>query len=235
MASSTGEQLVDLRQGLIDGGRFGGWWGEAQGDATGHRLLVDELAAVRPDDGVLSEEGHDDGARLDHDRVWIVDPLDGSADFGRGSGDWAVHVALTQAGRGVAAAVALPSVGTVFSTALAPSVPARQQERPVVVTGRSRAHDDGVAVAQALDADLVTCGSAGVKAMLVVMGKTDVYVHGGPLWEWDVCAPAIVARAAGLHVSDRWGEDLVFNKPDPVSPGLVVCRPDFADTVLRAL
>ena len=235
LASETGERLVELRDDMIARGDFGGWWPEEQGDAEGHRLLVNALAASRPKDGVLSEEGHDDGHRLHHERVWIVDPLDGSSDYGRGSNDWAVHVALTTAGAGTAAAVSLPALGIVFGTALAPVVPARTRDRLVVVTGRSRVRHDGVRLADGLDAELMTCGSAGVKAMLVVTGQADVYVHAGPLWEWDVCAPAIVAQCAGLHVSDAFGEPLVFNKQRAVSPGFIVCRPELAERVLEIL
>ena len=216
-------------------GQWGGWWPEEQGDAEAHHLLVEELQSRRPDDGILSEEGHDDGSRLDHERVWIVDPLDGSSDYGRGASEWAVHVALTDNGSGVAAAVSLPAIGMVFGTAMAPVVPEPERERPIIVTGRSRVQIDGVRVADALDAELMTCGSAGVKAMLVVTGQADSYVHAGPLWEWDVCAPAIVAEAAGLRVTDGAGNPLRYNKARAVAPGFVVSRPEIADQVLNAL
>lgn len=220
---------------MMADGDWGGWWPEEQGDAEGHTLLVDALAEYRPADGVLSEEGHDDGHRLGHERVWIVDPLDGSSDYGRGSAEWAVHVALTTDGQGTAAAVSLPAVGVVFSTAVPPALPDAERERPLIVTGRSRVRIDGARLAHALDADLIACGSAGVKAMLVVTGQADAYVHAGPLWEWDACAPAVVADAAGLHVSDPYGGELVYNKTRAVVPGLVVARPELADRILAAL
>jgi len=219
----------------MESGEWGGWWPEEVGDAEAHELLMKALADVRPDDGVLSEEGHDDGHRLDHDRVWIVDPLDGSSDFGRGSNEWAVHVALTQAGKGVAAAVSLPAIGMVFDTGQPMSLPQVERDRPIIVTGRSRVRSDGMRVADALDAELMTCGSAGVKAMLVVTGQVDSYVHAGPLWEWDVCAPAIVAEAAGLTVTDAYGNPQVYNKARAVAPGFIVSRPEIADRVLAAL
>lgn len=220
---------------MIADGQFGGWWPEEQADAEAHQLLMRALAEARPDDAVLSEEGHDDGARVGQERAWIVDPLDGSSDFGRGSADWAVHVALTVNGVGTAAAVSLPAMGMLFSTAMTPELPSPERDRPVVVSGRSRVRSDGIRVADALDAELMTCGSAGVKAMLVVDGHCDVYVHAGPLWEWDVCAPAIVAQAAGLHVSDPDGRPLVYNKNRPVVPGFIVSRVEYADQVLAAL
>ena len=235
LASDTGVKLVELRDELMDKGDWGGWWPEEQGDELGHQMLMKALRNARPHDGILSEEGHDDGKRLDHERAWIVDPLDGSSDYGRGSSDWAVHVALTENGLGTAAAVSLPALGVVFGTARPPDLPPQQSERPTLVTGRSRVRYDGVRIAEALDADLITCGSAGFKAMLVVTGQADAYVHGGPLWEWDVCAPAIVAESAGLHVSDAFGEPLVYNKPRPVSPGFVVCRHEYAAQIIELL
>ena len=235
LASDAGEHLVALRDRLMRTGEWGGWWPEEQGDAEAHNLLMEALRAKRPADGVLSEEGHDDGRRLDHDRVWIVDPLDGSSDYGRGADEWAVHVALTEAGKGVAGAVSLPAIGMVFGTAMPPVVPEPERDRPIIVTGRSRVRIDGWRVAEALDAELMTCGSAGVKAMLVVTGQVDSYVHAGPLWEWDVCAPAIVAEAAGLRVTDAGGNPLVYNKHHAVAPGFVVSRPEIADDVLAAL
>ena len=235
LAADAGEHLVALRDRLMQSGEWGGWWPEEQGDAEAHELLMAALKRDRPDDGVLSEEGHDDGERLNHDRVWIVDPLDGSSDFGRGSNEWAVHVALTQAGKGIAAAVSLPAIGMVFDTGQPLEAPAVERERPIIVTGRSRVRIDGVRVADALDAELMTCGSAGVKAMLVVTGQVDSYVHAGPLWEWDVCAPAIVAEHAGLRVTDAYGNPLIYNKARAVSPGFIVSRPEIADQVLAAL
>lgn len=235
LASDAGEHLIALRDRLMEAGQWGGWWPEEQGDAEAHELLMEALTGARPDDGILSEEGHDDGLRLNKERVWIVDPLDGSSDYGRGAAEWAVHVALVEDGKGLAAAVSLPDMGMVFGTALPPALPDVQRDRPIVVTGRSRVRIDGVRVADALDAELITCGSAGVKAMLVVTGQADTYVHAGPLWEWDVCAPAIVAESAGLRVTDAFGNPLVYNKGRAVSPGFIVSRPEIADRVLNAL
>lgn len=236
LASEAGEMLDRLRSDqttLETRTRWG--WVEDVADREGHEFLMAELAAARPDDAVLSEEGRDDRSRLQSDRVWIVDPLDGSSDYGHGAAEWAIHVALTSGGEPTDAAVAIPSMGTVFSTHVAPSVPTPQRERPVVITGRSRVRMDGGRVARALDADLVTCGSAGVKAMLVVLGEVDCYVHAGPIYEWDVCAPGAVAEAAGLFVSDAWGQPMKYNQSRPVVPGFVVCRPEYAERVIESL
>lgn len=210
-------------------------WLEDEGDRQAHLWLMDFLAGARPDDAVLSEEGRDDRKRLDHRRAWIVDPLDGSSDFGVGQPDWAVHVALAIDGELTAAAVAVPAMDSVFGTGEPPELRSVDREQPIVVVGRSRVFADGHRVADALDAQLASCGSAGVKAMLVVRGDADVYVHGSRLYEWDVAAPAAVAAAAGLHVSAPDGTPLRFNAREPVSPGLVVCRPELAEAVLNAI
>jgi 3'(2'), 5'-bisphosphate nucleotidase len=235
LAREAGTVLFELRERLASKGRSR-YHIEQSGDVAGHDFLVEELSNARPADTVLSEEGHDPRHRLDSERVWIVDPLDGSSDYGQHhSAEWAVHVALVEAGRASAAAVALPALDVVYGTGRPHTVPDRGDRRPIVVAGRSRVHYDGVLVAEALDADLATCGSAGVKAMTVVRGETDVYIHAGPLYEWDACAPAGVALSSGLHVSGADGSELVFNQSRPVVPGLLICQPEFAEPVVAAL
>ena len=230
LAHDCGQRLLDL----LNDPSVQNWRLETAGDRQAHEFLTQELHRHRPDDAVLSEEGHDDRKRLETERVWIVDPLDGSIDFGM-TGAWAVHVALCQSGVPTAAAVAVPAWGTTFATD-PPSEPTMcRVGRRRVVVARSRGHIDGRRLAQSLDADVLTMGSAGVKAMAVVRGEMDAYVHAGGLYEWDTCAPAAVARAAGLHASCADGSPLRFNNPRPHTPGLVICRPDFADELLEAL
>ena len=231
LAHDTGQLLLDL---LLDPSAPRGWGLEAAGDRQAHEFLAGELRRHRPDDAVLSEEGRDDRRRLDVERVWIVDPLDGSADFGV-SGAWSVHVALCQRGVPTAAAVAVPAWDSTFATDPAPRPTMCRVGRRRVVVARSRNHIDGRRLAQSLDVEVLAMGSAGVKAMAVVRGEMDAYVHAGGLYEWDTCAPAAVALAAGLHVSCAEGAPLRFNNARPHTPGLVICRPDFADELLEAL
>lgn len=211
------------------------WWEiEGQADRLGHELLVDALVRVRPDDAVLSEEGDDPAGRVEAERCWVVDPLDGSADFpDPRSGAFAVHVALVEHEQVVAAAVSLPAIDALHSTG-SPGEAAPAGRRPVVIGGRSMV---GLThrLAAAIDGEPAVVGSSGVKAMAVVRGEADVYVHASELWEWDVCAPAAVAAAAGLHVCGVDGSPLLFNQPRPVAPGLVVCRPGLADQVMDLL
>ena len=232
LAHECGQRLLAL---LSDPSAPKGWGLEDAGDRQAHEFLTRELARLRPGDAVLSEEGRDDWRRrLDAERVWIIDPLDGSMDFGV-SGAWSVHVALCEGGVPSAAAVAVPAWDTTFGT----RPPARptmcRVGRRRIVVARSRGYIDGRRLADSLDAEVVTMGSAGVKAMAVVRGEMDAYVHAGGLYEWDACAPAAVALAAGLHASCADGSPLRFNNPRPHTPGLVICRPDFADELLEAL
>ena len=231
LADETGRLLLDM---LADPAAPRDWRLESAGDRQAHEFLVAELRRHRPHDAVLSEEGRDDRRRLDAERVWILDPLDGSSDFGL-SGSWSVHVALCQRGVPAAAAVAVPAWSTTFTTDPPPRPTMCRVGRRRVVVARSRGHTDGRRLAQRLDAEVLTMGSAGVKAMAVVRGEMDAYVHGGGLYEWDTCAPAAVALAAGLHASCPDGSPLRFNNDRPHTPGLVICRPDFADELLEAL
>ena len=208
----------------------------AEGDRQAHELLVRELATARPADAVLSEEGADNAARLDAERVWVIDPLDGTREFSEvGRTDWAVHVALVIDERPVAGAVALPALGLTLSTADPPRLPPERAGPPRLVVSRSRPPEQAEAVAAALGADIVPLGSAGAKSMAVVRGTADVYVHAGGQYEWDSCAPAAVAKAAGCAASRIDGSRLRYNQPDVYLPDLVICRPELAGPVLAAL
>ena len=234
LADQAGQALLDLRAQALDEGA-NAWDLRYRGDMLGHRILVDALAEHRPDDAVLSEEGADDRSRLDAARTWIVDPLDGTQDYPyHDSAEWAVHVALVENGTPTAAAVSVPGMRRLFGTDLDP-VPTRpQRSSPVVVSSRSNTYY-AADVADALGARLTACGSAGVKAMLVVGGEADVYVHASGLYEWDTCAPAAVAAAAGMTVADLEGDPIEYNKAHPVVRGLVISRPEYAGQVAEAL
>lgn len=235
LAREAGELLLALREDLVTAG-VPRWQVMDEGDATAHHFLAKALAEARPDDAVLSEEGRDSPNRLAHNRVWIVDPLDGTNEFGEdGRNEWAVHVALVVGGTPVAAAVALPAVGITLGTEPAPVLPAPGSGRPRIVTSRWHAPYAAVEISQALGAEVLRLGGAGAKAMAVVLGHADVYAHAGGMYEWDSAAPAAVARAAGLHVSRLDGSPLAYNQRDPWLPDLLVCRPELAQRVLDAL
>lgn len=234
LAAATGELLLDIRRQLDDGGdpRAVG----AEGDRRAHEFLIDELGRTRPDDCVLSEEGRDNAARLSARRVWIVDPVDGTREFGeRGRTDWAVHVALVVDGAPVAGAVALPGLGMTLSTASPPPTPAPTGAPPRILVSRSRPPELASELAERLGGTLVPFGSAGGKAMAVVRGEGDVYVHAGGQYEWDSAAPVAVALAAGCHASRIDGSVLRYNQADTWLPDLLICRPDLTSTVLTEL
>jgi 3'(2'), 5'-bisphosphate nucleotidase len=258
LAERAGRLLLDLRAKGGDPDEL-----KNAGDRTSHEFLMAELARARPDDAVLSEEGIDNKARLTADRVWIVDPLVGTREFGEaGRTDWAVHVALWERsaaeGNGdlTAGAVALPAQGTTLSTLNAAQRPGREgdsgrpsegvpagifpsgpgAERPLrMVVSRTRASQLVKDVAQLLNADLIPCGSAGAKAATVITGENDVYLHSGGFYEWDTAAPVAVARAAGYHVSRIDGSDAAYNQDNPLLPDILVCRPVIAGLLLNAI
>ncbi len=235
-ATQAGELLLDVRQQGLEGKEL-----KDAGDMAAHELLMKVIAEQRPDDAILSEEEHR-GTSSAHDRrtaerVWIIDPLDGTREFSEPPrDDWAVHVALWRrngdGGDLVAGAVAQPGLGTTFHTGAPPVVPARTSDRPRIAVSRSRPPAFVKALAEELGADLVPMGSAGAKVISVVRDVSDAYVHAGGQYEWDSAAPVAVARAAGLHTSRVDGTPLLYNQDEVRLPDLVVCRPELAEPIL---
>ena len=235
LATQAGELLVDLRERLTAEGATGPRLKD-EGDRAAHELLMLELAAAAPDDAVLSEEGKDDPVRLTAARVWIVDPLDGTREFGEvPRTDWAVHVALVEDGLPIAGAVALPAQGMTLSTEHPPPLAPPVDGPPRLAVSRTRPPAAAERLAAALDGVLVAMGSAGAKAMAVVQGDVDIYAHSGGQYEWDSCAPVAVAAAAGLHTSRLDGSPLAYNQPDVYLPDLLICRPELAERALTVL
>lgn len=229
LATEAGSLLLDIRSDLAEATAEER---KAAGDKRSHDFLMAALSAERPEDAVLSEEGLDDPVRLTAERVWIVDPLDGTREFSElGRTDWAVHVALWQAGDLIAGAVALPAQAVTLATPSVPSLPAAP-EVPRIVVSRTRPPAVALEVRDALNGVLVEMGSAGAKVASVVQGISDVYLHAGGQYEWDSAAPVAVARAAGLHTSRIDGSPLVYNQRDLKVPDLIVCRPEYAAAVL---
>ena len=229
VARSAGAVLMAIREsGLLEGRALG-----AAGDKIANCFILDALRAQRPDDAILSEESVDTTERLTRERVWIVDPLDGTREYCEGRADWAVHIALSIAGRPSLGAVALPAQGLVLRSDAPPAVPAPVDGPVRMLVSRTRPGADSVAVAERIGADLVAMGSAGAKAMAVVRGEAEIYLHSGGQYEWDSCAPVAVARAHGLHVSRADGSALIYTRENPWMPDLLICRPEWAEAVLR--
>ena len=223
IATKAGELLVDLRAKDAS---------KDDGDRESNELILQLLHDARPDDAILSEESKDDPVRLERERVWIVDPLDGTREFGEPPRtDWAVHVALVINGTPGPCAVTLPAQGLCFATP-SPVLAPRKDGRLRLVVSRTRPPKIAEELAEELDAELVPLGSAGAKTMAVLQGDIDVYAHSGGQFEWDSAAPVGVAAAAGCHCSRLDGAPLVYNRPDPYLPDLLVCRPELAARVL---
>ncbi|ALJ12946.1 3'(2'),5'-bisphosphate nucleotidase CysQ [Sphingopyxis macrogoltabida] len=228
LAETAGRILLTVR----DSGLFAGKALGKAGDQVANQFLIDALREQRPDDGVLSEESKDTPDRLTKSRVWIVDPLDGTREYGEGRADWAVHVALAIDGVARVGAVALPGLDVTLTSG-APVALQPANTPPKMLVSRTRPAAEAVFVAEKLGAELVPMGSAGAKAMAVVRGEADIYLHTGGQYEWDNCAPAAVAAAAGLHVSRADGSPLRYNNADTYLPDLLICRKELADEVLR--
>jgi len=230
LAETAGKLLLQVREsGLLSLHALG-----KAGDQTANQFLIHALAEQRPDDGLLSEESQDTDARRSKSRVWIIDPVDGTREYGEGRTDWAVHVALSIDGAPAIGAVALPGLGVVLRSDQPTEIPPAPEKLRMVVS-RTRPAAEALTVANALGAECIPMGSAGAKAMAVVRGEADIYLHNGGQYEWDNCAPAAVAAAFGLHVSRIDGSPLVYNQADTYIPDLLICRKEHAQSVLDAL
>jgi 3'(2'), 5'-bisphosphate nucleotidase len=229
LADIAGRLLLTVRDSGLLGAKALG----KAGDQTANQFLVHALREQRPDDGLLSEEMKCDGSRLEKSRVWIVDPVDGTREYGEERADWAVHVGLSVDGVATVGAVALPGLdgGVVLRTDQPRPVPPAPEKLRMVVS-RTRPAAEAVAVAERLGAELVPMGSAGAKAMAVILGQADIYLHSGGQYEWDSCAPVAVALAHGLHCSRIDGSPLVYNQEDVYLPDLLICRKEHAQGVL---
>ena len=227
LAEEAGALLLALqRSGTFEGKALG-----SEGDQIANAYLMKALRDLRPDDAILSEEETDTAARLSAKRVWIIDPLDGTREYSEGRGDWAVHVALAIDGIATVGAVALPGLDLTLTSGS--PLPLSPPNAPLkMLVSRTRPAPEAIAVAKALGAELLPMGSAGAKAMAVVRGVADIYLHTGGQYEWDNCAPVAVAAAAGLHCSRIDGSPLVYNQADTYLPDLLICTKERAAEIL---
>lgn len=246
LATAAGKLLMALRERLGSDGAPAAVL-RAEADRRSHEFIVSRLAEARPRDAILSEESPNRPATPDHgtagsdrrpgaDRIWIIDPLDGTREFSEPPRtDWAVHVALVIAEAPAAGAVSLPALGLTLSTLDPPELDPHPAVPPRLVVSRSRPPALIPQLADSLGAETIAMGSAGAKTMAVVRGQAELYLHSGGQYEWDSCAPVAVAAAAGCFSSRIDGSPLRYNQPDPYLPDLVVCRRELAREVLSTL
>ncbi|SFG06086.1 3'(2'),5'-bisphosphate nucleotidase [Novosphingobium sp. CF614] len=228
LADVAGKILLQVRaSGMFEGKSLG-----KAGDQTANQFLVHALRQQRGEDGLLSEEEKDNPERLSKERVWIVDPVDGTREYGEERADWAVHVGMAVNGAPVLGAVALPGCDTVLRSDRPGAIPAVPEKLRMVVS-RTRPAKEATGVAEAIGAELVPMGSAGAKAMAILLGQADIYLHSGGQYEWDSCAPTAVALGWGLHASRIDGSPLVYNQEDVYMPDLLICRKEHAAMVLE--
>jgi 3'(2'), 5'-bisphosphate nucleotidase len=232
LAACAGRILLEVRaSGIFEGKTLG-----KAGDQVANQFLVHALRAARPNDGLLSEESKDTEERLTKSRVWIVDPVDGTREYGEERADWAIHIGLAIDGMAEIGAVALPGLdGGIVLRSDQPAELVAHSGPPRMLVSRTRPAAEALAVAEKLGAELVALGSAGAKAMAVVRGEAEIYLHSGGQYEWDSCAPVAVARAHGLHTSRINGSPLIYNRRDTYMPDLLICRPEWAEPVLTAV
>lgn len=230
LAEIAGKLLLQVRASQVFTAKALG----KAGDATANQFLVHAIREARPEDGVLSEEMKDDRTRLSQDRVWIIDPVDGTREYGEGRADWAVHVAVAIDGVAKIGAVALPGANVVMRSDQPSPLPSAGTPLRMVVS-RTRPAKEAVAIAEKLGAELVPMGSSGAKAMAILRGEADIYLHSGGQYEWDSAAPVAVALAHGLHCSRIDGSPLIYNNKDVYMPDLLIGRKDHAQAVLSLL
>ena len=228
LADQAGKILLQVRaSGMFEGKSLG-----KAGDQTANQFLVHALRQQRAEDGLLSEEEKDNADRLEKERVWIVDPVDGTREYGEERTDWAVHVGMAVNGAPDLGAVALPGLDVVLRSDQPGEIPAAPEKLRMVVS-RTRPAKEATGVCEAIGGELVPMGSAGAKAMAILRGGADIYLHSGGQYEWDSMAPAAVALGWGLHASRIDGSPLVYNQQDVYMPDLLICRKEHADMVLE--
>lgn len=230
LAQVAGRILLEVRSsGMFEEKALG-----KAGDQTANQFLMHALQAQRPDDGLLSEESKDTEERLSKSRAWIIDPVDGTREYGEERADWAVHVGMAVDGVAELGAVALPGRDMVLRSDQPRALP-EAASKPRFVVSRTRPAKEAQAVCKAMNGEMIGMGSAGAKAMAVVLGEAEVYLHSGGQYEWDSCAPVAVAKAHGLHCSRIDGSPLLYNQADTYLPDLLICRAELAEEALALI
>lgn len=254
LARRAGELLLDLRASFGEvepGDRARADELRKAGDRASHELLAAAVAEHRPQDALLSEEGKDDDARLSATRLWIVDPLDGTFEYGQFRSDFAVHVALWHPleQRLSACTVDLPAQGLTRSELdSVGAVPTLPTDRPIrLVASRTRppktlplvierlAERLAAAGINAHGVELLDVGSVGAKVNELLSGRAEAYMHDTGFYEWDVAAPYGVAEHYGFDASHVDGARITFNQMPPYVSNLIVSHPAITTALREAI
>jgi 3'(2'), 5'-bisphosphate nucleotidase len=201
-----------------------------EADRSANQHILSRLQAVFPDDGYLSEESQDDLSRLEKERVWIIDPLDGTKEFIARNGEFSIMIGLAIGGKPVLGVLHQPDGGLLYSGIVGQGaflyeenekIPIQVSDRKelrqmVLVSSRSHRKQivDEIRRTLRITSERRT-GSVGLKVGQIARQLADIYIHPSPgCKEWDICAPEAVLRAAGGTMTDCWGNELVYNKRD---------------------
>lgn len=234
IAANIAKATTKLLHALQNSGEFEGRALGAKGDKIANDFILEQLRANFPNDAILSEEETDDLSRLKSERVWIIDPLDGTHAYNQLSDDWAVHIGLSIGGRAELGIVGVHKWGRMFSSAHRHRIP-KPKDRIRILTSLSRNVPVAEPLVNELNGVMVRMSSAGVKVCAILKGLGDIYVHQGDQYEWDNCAPLVVAKAAGLYVSDFNGNEIEYNKKIPMVTNFIVCRQELKEPALEAI
>lgn len=201
-------------------------------------LLKARLLGARPGYGWLSEETADDPGRLGRERVFVVDPIDGTSAYVRRRPWFCASLAVVERGRPVAAAIYAPETDQMF--AAAQGAGAMLNGEPIHASRTQGLPDARVCGDAALLApprwpalEVVRRNAIAYRMALVAAGEVDAAVSPSPKWEWDIAAGALIAAEAGAAVTDAGGLPLVFNSPQARCPGLVCCAPGILPDILQ--
>jgi 3'(2'), 5'-bisphosphate nucleotidase len=210
-----------------------------EADRAASRLIVERLTAAFPEDGILSEEEVDDAdLRLARERVWIIDPIDGTSGFVKKDGDFAVQIGLADKGKAIVGVVLLPFHGVLYfasegNGAFREEGGRREMLRTSSVTdyGKmqmavSRNHRspkiNSILRNFGVKSELQR-GSVGLKIGLIAEQTCDLYIHLSHRTKlWDTCAPQIILEEAGGRITDLFGEEFIYNIADVQNYGGIV-------------
>jgi len=224
----AGEEVARLRRDGVRYGRKEGWELVSEADIHAAEVLHEALTRSFPSDGWLSEEHHDTIERLGRDRVWIVDPIDGTREYLQGIPEYAISVGLAIDGQPALGVVHNPATGEVFAAECLSSAE-RPPTEPTghhldVLVGRGEQLNDEIPPLPE-GADTRGVGSVAYRLALLSTGEGNATLSGYGRAEWDVAAGVALCKASGLRATDIFGERIPFNQPEPYVRGFLAAEP----------